>query len=118
MALSVHGDKSERVFPVKEFFTHVAEVQPFIKALASSGKFHENFELAQGHFARGIERRFSELPLGANIPAHERPAVAFAHAGALLSLLRWWIDRGMKDPAEVMDNLFHRMVWGTGPRMM
>jgi AcrR family transcriptional regulator len=111
MTLSLHGDKSERVFPVKEFFTHVAEARQFVMALMTSGRMHDNMELAQGHFARGIERRLSELPKGASIPAHERPLLAFAHAGALLSLLRWWIDRGMKESAEDMDKLFHRMVW-------
>jgi AcrR family transcriptional regulator len=32
MALSVHGDKSDRVFPVQEFFVHLSDVQPFYKA--------------------------------------------------------------------------------------
>ena len=111
MALSAHGDKSERVFPVKEFFTHVAEARQFVQALRTSGRMHDNFELAQGHFARGIERRLSEIPRGTKVPPQDRPALAYAHAGALLSLLRWWIDRGMKEPAEEMDKLFHRIVW-------
>ena len=117
MALSAHGDKSDRVFPVQEFFTHLADVQPFYKALVKSGKFQENMELARGHFARGIERRLSELPRARSIPASELPAIAFAHAGALLSLLTWWLDRGMREPPEHMDNLFHRMVWnGVSPQ--
>ena len=113
MALSFHGDTSERVFPVREFFLHIIDASRFVAALKDSGKIHENFELAQGHFARGIERRLSEIPRGAQIPPDERPIIAFAHAGALLSLLRWWIDRGMKEPAEEMDRLFHKMVWGS-----
>ena len=111
MVLSAHGDKSERVFPVKEFFQHVSEARQFVNALANSGRMHDNMELAQGHFARGIERRLNELPQGANIPKNERPLLAVAHAGALLSLLKWWMDRGMKEPPEEMDKLFHRMVW-------
>jgi len=111
MALSAHGDKSDRVFPVAEFFTHLAEVQPFFKALVKSGKFQENMELARGHFARGIERRLAELPRGRSIPAKDLPAIAFTHAGALLSLLTWWLDRGMREPPEEMDRLFHRLVW-------
>ncbi len=111
MALSAHGDKSDRVFPVKEFFNHLADVQPFYKALVKSGKFQENMELARGHFARGIERRLSELPRGKSIPANERSAIAFTHAGALMSLLAWWLDRGMREPPEQMDELFHRIVW-------
>ena len=111
MALSARGDKSDRVFPVKEFFTHLAEAQPFYKALVKSGKFQENMELARGHFARGIERRLSEIPRAGSIPVNERAPIAFTHAGALLSLLTWWLDRGMREPPAQMDDLFHRMVW-------
>src|SRR5215213_74578 len=110
-ALSQAGDKSDRVFPVQEFFAHLANVQPFFKALVKSGKFQENMELARGHFARGIERRLSELPRARSIPANELPAIAFTHAGALLSLLTWWLDRGMREAPAQMDELFHRMVW-------
>ena len=111
MALSVHGDKSDRVFPVKEFFVHLSDVQPFFKALVKSGKYQENMELARGHFARGIERRLSELPRGKSIPPNQLPAIAFTHAGALLSLLTWWLDRGMRESPAEMDELFHRMIW-------
>jgi hypothetical protein len=68
-------------------------------------------ELARGLFARGIEQRLSELVRGRGIPVDERAAIAFAHAGALLSLLTWWIDRGMRQPPAEMDQLFHKMVW-------
>ena len=111
MALSVHGDKSDRVFPVQEFFVHLSDVQPFFKALVKSGKYQENMELARGHFARGIERRLSELPRGKSIPPNQLPAIAFTHAGALLSLLTWWLDRGMRESPQEMDELFHRLVW-------
>ena len=111
MALSMHNDASDRVAPVREFFAHVREMRRFFDALTKSGKVHENLELARGHFARGIERRLAELPRGRGIPASERPAIAFAHAGALLSLLTWWLDRGMRESPQHMDELFHRMVW-------
>ena len=111
IALSQHGDISDRVFPVQEFFTHLADVQPFFKALVKSGKFQENMELARGHFARGIERRLAELPRSRSIPPNELPAIAFTHAGALLSLLTWWLDRGMRESPAEMDQLFHRMFW-------
>lgn len=111
MLLSRRDDKSDRVFPVREFFAHISEAKQFVEALMSAGKFHDNMELAHGLFARGIERRLSELPRGQGIPANERPAIAFAHAGTLLSLLSWWIDRGMKQTPAEMDQLFHKMVW-------
>ena len=110
MALSVRGDKSDRLFPVKEFFAHVSDMREFFRALVKSGKVHENLELARGHFARGIERRLAEVPRGRGVPATDRPAVAFAHAGALLSLLTWWLNRGMQESPTYMDELFHRIV--------
>lgn len=111
MLLSVRGDTSDRVFPVREFFGHIVEAKQFVDALVSAGKMNDNMELARGLFARGIERRLAELPKGQRIPEHERPAIAFAHAGALLALLTWWVDRGMKQPPAEMDELFHRLVW-------
>ncbi len=113
MGLSTHGENSERVFPVTEFFSHIVEAKQFVNALSSSGKMQENLELAREHFARGIERRLAELPRGQSIPPADRAAIAFAHAGALLSLLTWWIDRGMKQSPAEMDQLFHRIVWGS-----
>src|SRR5829696_4374624 len=79
MALSAHGDKSDRVFPVREFFAHLADAQPFFKSLMKSGRLHENMELARGHFARGIERRLLEQPRAQTIPKNELAAIAFAH---------------------------------------
>jgi AcrR family transcriptional regulator len=111
MLLSLRGDTSDRVFPVREFFDHIVEAKQFVDALVSSGKFNDNMGLARGLFARGIEQRLSELPKGKGIPAAERPAIAFAHAGALLSLLTWWIDRGMRQPPAEIDQLFHKLVW-------
>jgi AcrR family transcriptional regulator len=111
MLLSVRGDTSERVFPVKEFLNHIIEAKQFVDALVSSGKFNDNMELARGLLARGIERRLAELPKGQGISPNERPAIAFAHAGALLALLQWWVDRGMKQSPAEMDELFHRLVW-------
>jgi tetracycline repressor-like protein len=83
-----------------------------VNALSSSGKMQDSLELARGHFARGIERRLVELPRAQSMPSGDRAAIAFAHAGALLSLLTWWIDRGMKQSPAEMDALFHRIVWG------
>ena len=111
-ALSEHGDRSERVFPVREFFAHVAEMRVFFANLVESGRVHDNLELARGQFARGIERRLGELPRARANPAKERPAVAQAHAGALLALLQWWLRSAPRESPERMDALFHRTVWG------
>ncbi len=108
--LSTKQEKSRRVAPVAEFFGHVASARKLYRSLVASGGIQAFFDLAQGYFARGIARRLKEI--GLPIPdQREFDARAHALAGNLLSLLRWWLDRGAKETAEDMDELFHRMVW-------
>ena len=113
-ALSTRAEESERVFPVCEFFAHVLDARAFVAALVESGRAHDNFELARGHFALGIERRLGELARGRALPPMQRAALSHAHAGALLALLHWWLRREPRESPEEMDELFHRSVWG-GP---
>jgi len=108
--LSTRQEKSRRVAPVAEFFGHVASARRLYRSLVASGRIQAFFDLAQGYFARGIARRLKEI--GLPIPdQREFDARAHGLAGNLLSLLRWWLDRGAKERAEDMDHLFHRMVW-------
>jgi hypothetical protein len=101
---------------VAELFEHIEGQKEIYRALADSGHLTEFFDLAQGYFARGIEQRlkesrqFSKLTQAA-LPQRESAARASALAGSMLSLLRWWIDRGAKESPVAMDELFHRMVW-------
>jgi AcrR family transcriptional regulator len=108
--LSWRADPSDRVAPVRELFTHVADASEFHQAVVASGKIHEALELCQGHFARGIGQRLVELKQARGSTA-EQHAVAEALAGALLSLLLWWIKAKMPTSPTYMDNLYHRIVW-------
>ena len=106
--LSRRGEDSNRIAPVREFFAHVAEWKEFHAALVASGKVRDVMELGHGYFARAIEQRLSEVqPLRIAF----RTAMAHALAGALLSLLSWWIDRGMPASPHEMDDMYHHMVW-------
>lgn len=109
--LSRRREASDRVAPVREMFAHLAEVRKFYDALVASGKIHDLMQLAQGHFARGIERRLSELPRSRGIAGEQRPAIATALAGSLLSLMTWWINRGVRESPQQMDDAYHRLVW-------
>jgi AcrR family transcriptional regulator len=120
-ALSVRKEESHRVVPVAELFAHIGSQKKLYRALADSGRLDDFFDLAQGYFARGIERRLRESERLANVrqsslrlstlPPRELGARASALAGSMLSLLRWWLDRGAKESPRAMDELFHRMVW-------
>ena len=109
-ALTRKQEKSHRVAPVAEFFGHVADARKLYRAFVDSGRIDVYFDLAQGYFARGIARRLKEMGR-ANVAQRELDARSHALAGNLLSLLKWWLDRGAKEPARAMDELFHRMVW-------
>jgi AcrR family transcriptional regulator len=108
--LCTRQEKSRRLAPVAEFFAHVASAGKLYRSLVVSGRIQIFFDLAQGYFARGFARRLRQIgpPIS---DQRELDASSHAFAGNLLSLLKWWLDRGAKEPAKDMDELFHRMVW-------
>lgn len=110
-ALSVRKDKSQRVMPVAELFEHIGNQNKLYRVLSDSGHLKDFFELAEGCFARGIERRLAESGRLKHLPQREIAARAAALSGSLLSLLRWWLDRGEKETPQQMDKLFHQQVW-------
>jgi hypothetical protein len=110
-SLSVRKEQSNRVVPVAEMFAHIGGQNRIYRALAESGRLNDFFDLAQGYFSRGIEQRLREATPPPKGPPRELSARASALAGSLLSLLRWWLERGEKEPPRYMDELFHRMVW-------
>lgn len=109
--LSVRREQSHRVVPVEEIFARIAEGTKLYRTLADAGHLKDFYDLAQGYFARGIEQRLRESKRLSNIPPSELSPRAVALAGSMLSLLRWWLDRGAKESPRAMDELFHRMVW-------
>ena len=109
--LSARTDKSHRVAPVEEMFAHIGNQNKLYRVLFDSGHLKDFWDLAEGYFARGIEQRLIESGRFKNLPSRELAARASALSGGLLSLLRWWLDRGEKESPKEMDELFHRMVW-------
>src|ERR1700739_449643 len=109
--LSVRKEKSTRVAPGGEMFRAIGNQNKLYRVLSDSGHLKEFFDLAEGCFARGIERRLTESGRLTSIPQRALAARASALSGSLLSLLRWWLDRGEKESPEAMDEMFHRMVW-------
>jgi AcrR family transcriptional regulator len=110
-SLSVRKEASHRVVPVAEMFAHIENQRKLYRILADADRLNDFFDLAHHYFARGIENRLRESMRVPKIPRGELPARAFALAGSLLSLLRWWLDHGAKEPPGEMDELFHKMVW-------
>ncbi len=110
-ALSVRKERSRRVAPVTELFDHIGNENKLYRVLSDSGHLKYFFDLAQGYFARGIERRLAESGRLTHFASRELSARAAALSGSLLSLLRWWLDRGEKESPQEMDTMFHQLVW-------
>ena len=109
--LTRSNDPSERVAPVRELFTHLADARDLYTALLESGRMHDLRELGEAHLARGIAERLARPRRhGSPPPAEMRPALAHAMAGSLFALLSWWMRQGMTPTPAEMDRLFHRTV--------
>jgi AcrR family transcriptional regulator len=104
-------EASDRIAPVRELFAHVAEMRQLYATLIAADKLRDFLEMGQEYFARAIEQRLGELPTSRKIAAAQRTAMAHAFAGALLSLLSWWVDHGAAASSEEMDELYHQIVW-------
>jgi AcrR family transcriptional regulator len=107
--LTRRGADPQRLAPVTELFTHLAETKDFYRALIASGKVNDVQALGRGLFARALEERLRLA--GASLEAGGLAAQAHALAGSLFALLDWWIAKGMTPAPEEMDALFHRLAW-------
>jgi hypothetical protein len=107
--LTRSGASPQRLAPVTEFFTHIAEAREFFLAMTASGKLSDVQALGQGFFARSIEERLRMA--GVILEPAESAAKAHALAGSFFGLLDWWIGKGMKADPKEMDALFHRLAW-------
>jgi AcrR family transcriptional regulator len=92
--------ETRRVAPVRELFHHVKDAQAFHRALGRSRKLDDLYQTGIDQLSRTIAAR---LPPGAAL-------LARGYAGALMALLRWWVETGAPQTPEAMDRLFHDMV--------
>jgi AcrR family transcriptional regulator len=121
-ALSRHKDTFRRIAPVREMFTHLAESRPLFDAMVAAEKIQDVMEIGQGCFARGIDQRLAELAAAKTNGTGSAPgtramarsastAVAQMLAGALTSLMTWWIHSDKTLSPAQMDDLYHDMAW-------
>jgi AcrR family transcriptional regulator len=93
-----NADVSPRIAPVRELVEHFAQMEQLLEALIEAGQIPEILDIMRGCFARSFERQLQDS------------AVAYALAGALVSLVVWWLDRGRKESPERIDAIFHDLV--------
>lgn len=106
------GETGTRVAPVAELFAHVADYHRFSRALEQSGAGEAVYDLLVGHLAGMIERRMAALRPDAAPGPLPPAAAARVLAGALVEMMRWWLNRGARPSAAEMDAHYHEIVWG------
>jgi AcrR family transcriptional regulator len=100
--LERQNDRSTRLAPVRELFSHIAEASEFYSSMVASGKIDD---------VRSIRKRITMVRKVEMETLPHLTALSFAYAGALFALLTWWVDQGMKPAPEVMDAIYNCMVF-------
>lgn len=103
------GAGDERLVPSLELFRHVRDHHDLYRALLRGGGAELLFARGHAHLREAIAGRLAALPAAGRTPAVPSAIVADYLAGALLTLLRWWLDRGMPHPPEEMEAIFLRL---------
>ena len=98
------------VFPVAPIFRHVQENYHLYKALAWGGGFDGLLRTAQQLWRAQIEAHLAtRLPQGRTLTIPLDVVTTYL-AGALQTMLLWWLDRKMPYPPERMDEMFQQLV--------
>jgi len=107
-----HPDAGEdQALPsLARFFEHVQEHHRLYKALVHGGGIDRLSKKSHQHMRRTIEQHLAELLPAGQAPPAPLPPVADYIAGAVLSMLTWWLENEMPYTPEQMDALFQQLV--------
>lgn len=98
------------VFPVAPLFQHVQEHHHLYEALTWGGGFDVLLRAGQQQRRAHIETHLAtQLPQGRS-PAVPLDVLTAYLAGALHTMLLWWLDRKMPYPPERMNEMFQQLV--------
>ena len=105
-----HAVARQRVLPSLELFEHAyhSENQPF-RALMRSRAGEFLWEALQAALCRAIEPALCALCAEKRSPPIPLPVVSQYLAGALLTLLKWWVAADMPYPPEQMESIFQQL---------
>ena len=105
-----HSTARQRVVPSLELFEHVYHSQnQQLRALMRSRAGEFLWEALQAALCRAIEPALSTLCAEKRSPPIPLPVVSQYLAGALLTLLKWWVAADMPYPPEQMESIFQQL---------
>jgi AcrR family transcriptional regulator len=92
------------------FFRHVQTHHQLYKALVRGGGIELLYKKGHERLRQNIEQHLIVLVPPGQALAAPLPLVADYMAGAILNLLKWWLDNGMPYPPEQIDAIFQQLV--------
>jgi AcrR family transcriptional regulator len=106
-ALDDSTESEPRLAPVAELFRHVRDARHLVDALRSSGHLAMMWDVGVAHLARTIEKRIGQFSPDATGTALPITLASRLFAGALIEMLKCWLDRDLGFTPAQMDRLFH-----------
>ena len=102
------GAPTDRLLPSAGFFRHVQETQSLYPALARGLASDPHYQAVHRYLRDHAARQLAFLP-GSRDLAVPPDIVADYLAGALLTLVHWWLDHGLPHSPEQMETFFQRL---------
>jgi AcrR family transcriptional regulator len=104
----------DTMLPAAEVFHHVEEARAFALSLAASGGFARTIAQREDVLQAVAEQNLKRLRPGLSLLRRQETAVVLA--GVFMSLMRWWMEGGMRrradDVAALYDAAARRLLQG------
>jgi AcrR family transcriptional regulator len=94
----------DTMLPAREVLRHVEEARAFALSLASSGQFARTHAQREDRLRVIAEANLRRCYPG--LSSAQRQEIAVVLAGAFASLMRWWVETGMRQSAAHVTKLY------------
>jgi AcrR family transcriptional regulator len=101
--------ESRRVLSTRPIFRHAQEQFRLHKAMVAGRGIEVIHKTIQTHLSGHLQEQLELLLPEGQTPSVPPPVMATYLAGALLTLLTWWLDNDMPYPPERMDEMFQAL---------
>jgi AcrR family transcriptional regulator len=105
----VERDAWEQLIPSLELFQHVQGHAGYFRALQQGAGRRALWDAAQAALSRTIEHALVGTITNQSEPAVPPEVTAQYLAGALLNLVRWWLEADMPYTPQTMDRFFQHL---------
>jgi hypothetical protein len=101
--------ESNRILSTLPLFCHMQEQHRLYKAMVGGRGINVVIKTIHNHLSGHIQEQIEYLLPDGQTPSAPPPVIANFLAGALLTLLTWWLDNDMPYSPERMDEMFQQL---------